>query len=151
MSQIFIKTRRLLIFVVNNVNMPCFVYQNQAKEILGHHYIKIKLNGDDRNTLAYGSQLKLYHGDQMQYLEYMPIRGFESSMEPVAIFGLGKEQQIDSLLILFPDGSAIKKYNLQADQTILFYQKDALSGDGWHIQKSIAPLFNEVTIPGLAF
>ncbi len=137
--------------IVNNVNMPCFVYQNQATEILGHHYIKIKLYGDGRNTLAYGSQLKLYHGDQMQYLEYMPIRGFESSMEPVAIFGLGKEQQIDSLLILFPDGSAIKKYNLQADQTILFYQKDALSGDGWHIQKSIAPLFNEVTIPGLAF
>lgn len=134
--------------VVNNVNMPCFIYQNQATTLLSHHYLKIKLTGNDQNTLAYGSQLKLFCKGQMQYLEHMPIRGFESSMEPVSIFGLGNNTLVDSLQVKFPDGSFIKINHINSDQTLHLYQSNATPGKYPELPMP-KTIFNHVTIPGL--
>ncbi|MEP7321261.1 MAG: VCBS repeat-containing protein [Saprospiraceae bacterium] len=144
--------------VINNVNMPCFIYQNQATTKLSHHYLKIKLKGSDKNTLAYGSQINLYADHQKQYMEYMPIRGFESSMEPVSVFGLGDNVLIDSLIVTFPDGSIIKENNVKADQTIYIDQKNAIKKG--HPLKSMSfqadknrmaenTLFSLTSIPGI--
>jgi len=111
--------------VVNNVNMPCFIYRNESTTLLGHHFLRVKLIGKGKNSFAYGSQLRLYAAGQMQYLEHMPIRGFESSMEPLSLFGLGKTTIIDSLVVVFPDHKRIRLFNLKSDQTLLLHQEDA--------------------------
>jgi hypothetical protein len=126
--------------------MPCFIYKNQATTLLGHHYLKIKLTGKDQNTLAYGSQLKLFCKGQMQYLEHMPIRGFESSMEPVSIFGLGDQTLVDSVQVIFPDGSFIKTNQVKADQTLHLDQSNASPGH-YPEQKTPDPLLRQMNIP----
>jgi len=137
--------------VVNNVNMPCFLYRNEAVNQLGHHYLKVRINGKDKNSFAFGTQLSLYAGGQMQYLEHLPIRGYKSSMEPLSLFGLGKTNIIDSLIAVFPDQKQIKLFNIQADQTLLLNQSDASILPIQIIPADIKPLFEIFPVNGLRF
>jgi hypothetical protein len=38
--------------VINNVNMPAFIYRNMTSEELHHHYLKIKLKGNNVTFLV---------------------------------------------------------------------------------------------------
>lgn len=136
--------------VVNNVNMPCFLYRNESTTQLGHHYLKVRLKGTGKNSFAFGTQLRLYAGGQMQYLEHMPIRGFESSMEPLCLFGLGKTTHIDSLIVIFPDHQRIILSNFQADQTLSLKQEDARP-QPIQVAEVIKPLFEPFEVKGLNF
>ena len=133
--------------VINNVNMPCFVFQNQATTLLKHHYLKLKFTGSGKNTLAYGAAVNLWAGGQRQYLEHMPIRGFESSMDPDMVFGLGDRSTIDSLEAIFPDGKSIMLKNVPADQTLHLYQTEAIEKE--IVPTIINPLFSIIDIKGL--
>lgn len=46
--------------VVNNVNMPVFIYRNMTSEELHHHYLKIKLKGNNDNIFGYGAKVTVY-------------------------------------------------------------------------------------------
>jgi len=137
--------------VVNNVNMPCFLYRNEAVNQLGHHYLKVRLTGMDKNSFAFGAQLSLYAGGRMQYLEHMPIRGFESSMEPLSLFGLGKTNIIDSLIVVFPDHRQMKLFNIQADQTLFLHQADANFPPTQKTPPFVKPLFEIFPMKGYNF
>ncbi len=88
--------------VVNNVNMPAFVYQNHADELLAHHYLIIDLKGQAPNTAAIGAHVLLIAEGKQWHLEKMPMRGFQSSVDPRLHFGLGTVRQIDTLWVEWP-------------------------------------------------
>ncbi|HEY6976779.1 MAG TPA: VCBS repeat-containing protein [Chitinophagaceae bacterium] len=111
--------------VVNNENMPAFVYRNTTSEKLHKHYLKIKLEGDAPNTLGYGSRVKIYSNGMQQVLEQMPGRGFESSMEPVLNFGLDNNTKVDSLFVLWPGMKMQMLKNIKADTTLVLHQSEA--------------------------
>ncbi len=68
--------------VVNNVNMPSFVYRNEADRLnADHHFIKLKLTGTGRNTFAIGARITAEGGGKKFYMEQMPIRGFQSTVD----------------------------------------------------------------------
>ena len=137
--------------VVNNVNMPCFIYRNESTTRLDNHYLKIILKGKGGNTHAFGSQIKIYTDGRLQYLEYMPIRGFESSMEPAAIFGLGKSEVVDSLVIVFPDYSLIRKTGVKANQTLFLDQQKAVSAQALTRGSAPKTLFESLVVKGVSF
>ena len=89
--------------VVNNVNMECFVYRNNAEKNKANHYLKVKLKGDKQNTFAIGSVVELYSGKEIIRQELSPSRGFQSSVDYVMTFGLGTKK-IDSLQVIWPNG-----------------------------------------------
>ncbi|MCX8020941.1 MAG: VCBS repeat-containing protein [Chitinophagaceae bacterium] len=88
--------------VINNVNMPCFVYRNNAQQLHKNNYIAIQLKGKDKNTFAVGAKVYLYQENQILYRELIPTRGFQSSIDYKIIIGLGSKQA-DSLRIIWPD------------------------------------------------
>ncbi len=71
--------------VVNNVNQKAFVYENHSK----NNYLKIQLKGSGKNTFAIGAKVFLHRKDTIQFLELVPSRGFQSSVDYSLIFGLG--------------------------------------------------------------
>ena len=91
--------------VVNNENQPAFVYRNNSREINSNNYIGLFLKGKSPNTFAIGSKIRLYKGQQIFYRELIPSRGFQSSMDYKQIIGLGSLTSIDSMNIIWPDGS----------------------------------------------
>ncbi len=80
-------------FVVNNVNQPCYLYRNRANEKSGNHYLKVRLKGEGNNTFGIGSVVNVYFDGQIHKLGAILSRGFQSSVDPVMNFGLGKATQ----------------------------------------------------------
>ncbi|WP_413670952.1 VCBS repeat-containing protein [Mucilaginibacter sp. Mucisp86] len=131
--------------VVNNINLPAFVYENQAAKQNDNHYLAIKLNGSGANTQGVGAKVSIYSGNKTQYLEQMPNRGYQSSVSTILHFGLGKDKQVDSLRITWQSGKSQVLQKVKADQQIVLNEKDATAASP--AQKLINPIFKEVPAP----
>jgi len=115
--------------VVNNVNMPVFIYRNEANHLLpDNHYLKIILKGEAGNTSAIGARITAIHKGKFAYLEQMPMRGYLSTVDPRPNLGLGPLAMIDSLVIEWPDDRVTVMTDVRTDQTLTLYQKDAGTG-----------------------
>lgn len=88
--------------VVNNVNMPSFVYKNNTQEIGKNNYLSVELKGNQKNTYAIGSTIKLFVGNEVISREVVPSRGFQSSTDYKIVIGLGKKI-VDSMQIIWHD------------------------------------------------
>ena len=110
--------------VVNNVNMPLFVYDNQLNDS-DSHYLKVILKGEGLNRDAIGAKLKLKSTTNTYYLEQQPVRGFQSSMDKRPNFGF-KETENLTLAVSWPSGKITELPITEVDTTIILYEKDAL-------------------------
>ncbi len=111
--------------VVNNENSPAFLYRNDASKELQNHFLKVKFNGPEKNLFGIGAEVRLKLKDGIKVLQNYNARGFQSSIEPLLLFGLGKETLVDSLQITWPDGKVQAITNVKADQTITLKNSDA--------------------------
>ena len=112
--------------VVNNVNMPCFVYRNQSvQQHPENSYLKVSLQGEGKNTFGIGARVTLYYNKTLAYQEQMPMRGFESTVDARLNFGLGKTTTIDSLVVEWPGGKQSILKNVPPNQHITLQQSQA--------------------------
>lgn len=111
--------------IVNNINQPAFLYRNEADRLTSNHYLRIHLAGRDENTLGIGARVTLTteHGRTL-YQELHPSRGFQSSVEPVLLFGLGSAEHAD-VEVIWPDGTLQTVSRVAADQTLILQQHEA--------------------------
>ena len=89
--------------VVNNENQPSFIYKNNSREFNKNHYIGFFLKEKNKNVFAIGSKIKVYSRNQLFYREFIPSRGFQSSMDYKQIIGIGELKSVDSVVIAWPD------------------------------------------------
>lgn len=102
--------------VVNNLESYAFLYRNNTSEKKKSHYVQFELT-DGRNTsnVLY-SKIKLYAGGITQVVEYSFVRGYLSTMQPLAHFGLGESTVVDKVEIFWPDGTTYEMNTLEADK-----------------------------------
>ena len=86
--------------IVNNVNAGAFVYENNGQ----HNFIGVVLQGAGENTGAIGSRVTIHTSDQIQVSEAIPMRGFQSSVDPRLLFGIGDIKTVDSVVVIWPNG-----------------------------------------------
>ena len=111
--------------VVNNVNMPAFLYRNNAeRQYPDRHYLRVRLEGVGGNTAGVGAQVKAKSGDLFVSAEQMPVRGFQSSVDPVLLLGLGRHQRVDTLTVDWPSGRQSVLTNVAVD-TLLTVRESA--------------------------
>ena len=103
--------------VINNVNQPAMLYKNTANE-KGSNYLQIQLKGNQKNTFAVGSKIKVYTGDKILFSELIPTRGFQSSVDFISTIGLGKVNQVDSIQVIWPNNSETLLKNIEVNQRI---------------------------------
>ncbi len=133
--------------VVNNVNMPTFVYRNEANRLLPQHrYLQVELEGPPTNRYGIGAKLTIRHEGQTFYLEQMPMRGFQSSVDTRLHVGLGTIEKADSLIINWPDGKREVRTQVATNQQIKLKWADAdrvaTTQQGFDAP---TPLFTEIT------
>ncbi|GAA4268843.1 VCBS repeat-containing protein [Hyunsoonleella aestuarii] len=102
--------------VINNLNSPVSIYENTINEKA--NFLKIKLKYKKPNSLGIGAKIFLYSNGVMQYKELYTVRGFQASSEPVIHFGLGNQQIVDSLKIVWPNKTFQTSSNVEVNQTI---------------------------------
>src|SRR6266436_5919795 len=104
-------------------------FTNRARDLdsANHHYLTVTLRGSGANTAGIGAKVILVGPGGRQLVEVMPTRGFESSVDPRAHFGLGATSRVDSLTVIWPDRRYQTLTNVAADQFITVSQADARS------------------------
>ncbi len=71
---------------------------------LGHHWLRVQLEGQHANRSAIGAVLELTTGGIKQRRQVMPTRSYLSQVELPVTFGLGDNNTVDELLVHWPDG-----------------------------------------------
>lgn len=138
--------------VVNNVNMPPFIYRNETNKKPGSNFLMVTLIGTGKNTGAIGAEVTLYYGGKINYQELMPMRGFQSTVDNRLHFGLGTAPIIDSMIVDWPDGKCTVLHDIAINQFLKLYQKDAVKRSLNATEKKVAPIFQKVdNIAGLDF
>ncbi|QEC68471.1 RNA-binding protein [Panacibacter ginsenosidivorans] len=114
--------------VINNINSEAIVYNNSSRQkfIDSSHYLKIQFAGDSKNKNGVGAYAYVYydHG-KIQFWENTPYRGYLSSVDSRAQFGLGKTTMVDSVVIKWPNGKKQSIPNIKADQLLKVNINDA--------------------------
>lgn len=89
--------------VVNNVNMPAFIYRNRTTELYPERQrLQIELRGTAPNTFGVGAQVSVWADGQHWFAEQYLQRGFQSSVDPVLHFGfIGS---LDSVIVQWAHG-----------------------------------------------
>ncbi|WP_224996008.1 VCBS repeat-containing protein [Cesiribacter sp. SM1] len=144
--------------VVNNVDEPAFIYQNNADKLFpgnSTNYLKLNIKGDSLNRQGLGSKITLHYKkgntSEMQYYEHYLTRGYKSAVDNRVHFGLGDAQGVDSLKIQWPDGREQVLLNVKPNQLL---QLDHRNSQAPEIQRnrSIQLAFSEVSgIGGLDY
>ena len=129
--------------VVNNIDEPAAVYENRADRLPDRHSVRVRLEGQGANTAGIGTKVILRTQGTVQVREHMPVRGWQSSVDPRLHIGLGAAATIDTLLVIWPDGRRQTLTDVAADRMLVLRQEDATE-----IHRSPpqpVPLFEDVT------
>ncbi len=130
--------------VINNINDPSFIYENtlqKGKE----HTLTIALAGKGMNIGGIGASVRIYYNGKQQLYELQPCRGYLSTVDARAHFGLGTATTIDSMRVRWPDGKSQLLTNIKADQSITISYKDAPEGKAVSPQTAETPLFTSAS------
>jgi ASPIC and UnbV/FG-GAP-like repeat len=114
--------------IVNNIDDEAHIYRNMSRERDPdhHHFLQIQFAGDSSNKNGIGAWAELhYDGGKQQVYENTPYRGYLSTIQDIAHFGLGNRSIVDSVIIKWPNGKMQLLRNVKANQSLLVDIKNA--------------------------
>ena len=114
------------IVITQNGDVPLLLRNDQA---LGHHWLRVRLSGTRANRDAIGARVEVRAGGVTQTRYVMPSRSYLSQVERVLTFGLGMADRIESVEIVWPDGSRQPVDSVQVD-SVLTVEQAPLEGEG---------------------
>ena len=104
--------------VVNNINEPAFIYQNNARETNGNNFLDLKLNGRAPNSFGLGATVRvLFTDNTTQMIEQMPTRGYQSCVSEILHLGLG-QKKIQSVEVIWGDHHSTLLFRPQPNQRL---------------------------------
>jgi enediyne biosynthesis protein E4 len=134
--------------ITNNINLSAFIYRNNSTELKPeNHWLEVSYAGPDKNVLGIGTRLELYIGNNTLFEQHTNVRGYMSCNEPVSHFGIGTADQVDHLVITWPDGKRQVMNDVAANQKITVDYTSAneqVDIRNLHPFKTDEQLFNQV-------
>ena len=136
-------------YIVSNINDKALIMRNNTIERSkgNSHFLKIKLEGKEGNTLAIGAKVEIWAEGKYQFTEHFLTRGYASSVDPIIHFGLGKEHKVDSARIKWPASDCLTVLkNITSDQLIVVKENDSATENRKMVQASDSKvMFREST------
>ena len=111
--------------IINNVNMPCFVYKNNSKRTDSTHFISFQLEGRSPNKFAIGARIEVVTDKEVLVREVIPSRGFQSSIDYKTVIGLGN-RKVTKVKITWPDITTSLITEPEIDKNHVIRQEGAL-------------------------
>ncbi|MBD2701294.1 VCBS repeat-containing protein [Spirosoma sp. BT702] len=135
--------------LINAIDDEAFVYENGAVQgagIAGESNGKGQVNSWLRLSLernpAQGTRVNIYFGSHRQTAEFNPTRGYVSSVEPYLHFGLGATSVVDSVEVIWNDGTYQMLHNVKPNQLLRIAYKP--TGTYQPCSVSISAFFQEI-------
>ncbi len=128
-------------YIVNNINDSAFVYRNNVRQQTKNNYIRFSFDGPSQNLAGIGTLITAENqkGESL-FFEMNPYRGYKSSVENFAHFGLGSDSILHNITIIWPDHKYQKIDRLKANQLVKLNYKNA-KGTYNFIQNQTIPIF----------
>ncbi len=134
--------------VVSNINDEPTIYINQNNG--SSNFLRIKLNYKDANPWGVGSKVYSWHNGVLQFKELFPVRGFQASSEPLLSFGFGNSELVDSIKVIWPNGtSQTIKNGITLNQTMSISYDEAQLGKSENKKLDNGYLFESIDIDSL--
>lgn len=131
--------------VVNNVNMPAFLYRNNTEKQANKNYISFTLKGEGSNTLAIGSKIWIESGESKYYVEQQPTRGFQSSIDPRPFVGLNSSDKVN-IKVVWPSGKITQLKDVEPNQNLTLSEAEASNKNLDLSGSSTQAVFNEAPL-----
>lgn len=113
--------------IVNNTNQAPFLWRNNAEKIHPeNHSLQLDMRRED-GTIAIGAKVYAYANGAMFYAEHVPMKGFQSSVDPRIHLGLGAITTLDSLVIDWDGSQQTVWTDVSADSLYLVTQQPGRS------------------------
>ena len=109
--------------VVNNVNMPAFIFKNQT-DTLTNRSLNLKLQSVSKNNFAIGAKVFVYYNKQKAMGELFPSRGFQSSISYPLHFGVGTTKTIDSVQVIWPNQVTKVYQNIPTNKMVVLNENE---------------------------
>ncbi len=111
-------------YVVNNINDKAEIYENQSNQLPNPgHWLRIQLKGPAHNPQAQGALVEIAYQQngrpQQQVYENTVYRGYLSSVENVAHFGLGAVDTITAVKVTWPGNRVETWRNVPANRMLV--------------------------------
>jgi enediyne biosynthesis protein E4 len=132
--------------LVNNVNMPCFIYRNEAQKN-GNNWLKFQVHGTGSNVFGLGTKISIQSNGKTYYQEIAPMRGFESCVDDRPNFGLGKDSVVQTVEITYPSGKIQILHDVSVNQVIQLNEQ----GETYAPKATQRPLLLPSPIPNIIF
>lgn len=118
--------------IMNNMDEVSFIMENKLET--QHNFLRFELDNK-----AIGASIKLFCKDQIQYQEFQPSRGYQSSVERFVHFGMGECETVDRVEIKWPGGKGIVMTDVATNQVLKISSDDA--GTFEPKKNSLTPIF----------
>ncbi len=104
-------------FVINNIDQYPSVYRNNNLD--ENNFLMISLKGPKNNKNGLGAKVYITTNQSQQFNELTLTRGFQSSVAPILHFGLGKEETVSLVKVVWPNGAISEIKDIKANQNLL--------------------------------
>ncbi len=136
-------------YVVNNINDAAFLYENTLRDGTekksANNFLRIKLVGDRKNIRGLGTKLTLKHNGKIQFHDHSVYRGYLSTVEDIVHFGVGTDQVVDTLTVVWPDGHGQQLYQVKTNQLLELRYTDSEGPPATDGVKSPETIFTEIS------
>jgi len=96
---------------INNINSKALLYKNNMQG----NYLQLMFKQGEQSLNA---KVTIYTGEQMQTQNLLRARGYQSCVSNVLHFGLGTNQTVDSIIVVWHDKSYKKLTDVNANQRL---------------------------------
>ncbi len=103
--------------VINNMDENAFLYKNLTIEKKLGNYLRVQVKGELSESYA---RIRISYDGKKQFKELGRVRGYLSTSENAAHFGLGKSTTVDTICVEWLSGKFEERYNVSANTIVEF-------------------------------
>jgi enediyne biosynthesis protein E4 len=129
-------------WVFNNINQPTQLYENRTRQQApDRHYMGFKLIGPPANPSGEGATVQVMRGDSLlAVMEQHRTRGYLSAVTALLHIGLGENEKVDSVRVVWSDGRTQILLQPEANQYLTLEYAKAMSRPNQPLKANIDTL-----------
>ncbi|MCB0562774.1 MAG: VCBS repeat-containing protein [Phaeodactylibacter sp.] len=116
--------------VSNNIEDEPYIYKNL--EVENHpvgkerSFLSLSFEGAPGNRHAIGASVIVFKGKEKLFSQHFPVRGYQSSVQLGLHIGIGAANQVDSILLIWPDQTYQRLTDIAYNRTVTVEWKAGL-------------------------